>query len=35
MNQWRIVIPKSQENTVAELVIKHLHLSMYYKIGSK
>lgn len=35
MNQWRIVIPKSQVNTVAELVIKHMHPSMFYKIGRK
>jgi LAGLIDADG DNA endonuclease family len=34
-NQWIIVIPKSQVNTVAELVKKHMHPSMYYKIGRK
>jgi LAGLIDADG DNA endonuclease family len=31
--QWIIVIPKSQVNTVANLVIKHMHPSMFYKVG--
>jgi len=31
--QWIIVIPKSQVNTVADLVKKYMHLSMFYKVG--
>lgn len=33
--QWIIVIPKSQVNTVADLVIKYMHPSMFYKVGRK
>jgi hypothetical protein len=33
LNQWLIVIPKSQVNKVAEITYKHMHPSMYYKIG--
>jgi len=33
VNQWMIVIPKSQVYKVAELTLKDMHPSMYYKIG--
>lgn len=32
-NQWIIVIPKSQVTKVAEITFKHMHPTMYYKIG--
>lgn len=32
-NQWMIVIPKSEVQKVANLTLKYLHPSMYYKIG--
>lgn len=33
LNQWIIVIPNSQVSILADITFKHLHPSMFYKIG--